>query len=112
MPPLGSDSFGIIRLPARHEIIPMNRFARFVPLVSLVLAQMAASASVATTATAQLRAPNATPTPVGALTRAKPAVVGMSNTLEARVDAVINAAIKDHATPGAPIPHVATLPCS
>ena len=81
----------------------MNRLARVVPLAALVIAQMAATASAATTAAAQLRAPNAAPTPVGALTRAKPAVVGMSNRLETRVDSVINAAIKDHATPGATI---------
>jgi CubicO group peptidase (beta-lactamase class C family) len=77
----------------------MNRFARFVSLTSLVVA----SATLGSTATAQLRRPNAAPTPVGALARAKPATVGMSNTLEARVDSVINAAIKDHASPGATI---------
>ena len=80
----------------------MTRLARFGPL-ALLLAQTIASASATSTAVAQLRAPNAAPTPAGALVRAKPAVVGMSNTLQSRVDSVINAAIKDHATPGATI---------
>jgi CubicO group peptidase (beta-lactamase class C family) len=81
----------------------MNRLARFVPLASLVAAQILASVTSSSTAAAQLRAPNAAPTPVGTLTRAKPAAVGMSNMLETRVDSVINAAIKDHASPGATI---------
>ena len=65
-------------------------------------------ASTATTAAAQgipvrKEPPNA-PSPAGVtLTRARPTVVGMSALLIPRLDSVINAAIADHATPGATV---------
>jgi CubicO group peptidase (beta-lactamase class C family) len=65
-------------------------------------------ASAATTAAAQgipvrKELPNA-PIPAGVtLTRARPMAVGMSNALVPRLDSVMNAAIADHATPGATV---------
>lgn len=65
-------------------------------------------ASTATTAAAQgipvrKELPNA-PIPAGVtLTRARPMAVGMSNALVPRLDSLMNAAIADHATPGATV---------
>ena len=65
-------------------------------------------ASTATTAAAQgipvrKELPNA-PIPAGVtLTRSRPMAVGMSNALVPRLDSLMNAAIADHATPGATV---------
>ena len=82
------------------------------PSSTLVMTRLARLAlllaSTATTAAAQgipvrKEPPNA-PIPAGVtLTRARPTVVGMSALLIPRLDSVINAAIADHATPGATV---------
>ncbi len=71
----------------------MTRFGRLVRLPRVVasLACAAALASVASAQTTQRTAPNADSVETRALTRAKPAAVGMSNALIPRLDSVIKA---------------------
>jgi CubicO group peptidase (beta-lactamase class C family) len=77
--------------------VSMLRFARFAGPVLLAL--MLAPSGVS----AQAAVPNAVRSFGVTLTRAKPAVVGMTNRLIPRLDSIIKAAIADHATPGATI---------
>jgi len=77
--------------------VSMIRFARFAGPVLLAL--MLAPSGVS----AQAAVPNAVRSFGVTLTRAKPAVVGMTNRLIPRLDSIIKAAIADHATPGATI---------
>jgi len=83
----------------------MTRFGRLVRLSRVVasLACATALAPVASAQTAQRTAPNADSVETRALTRAKPAAVGMSNALIPRLDSVIKAGIADHASPGVTI---------
>lgn len=82
--------------------IQMIRPVGLVRLVAL-LTPLACATGPAPAASAQPSQPNVEVSSAPALTRGAPSAVGMSNSLVARVDSVINAAIADRATPGATI---------
>src|SRR5688572_22974114 len=82
--------------------IQMIRPVRLVRLAAL-LTPLACATAPAPAASAQPSLPNVEISSAPALTRGAPSAVGMSNSLVARVDSVINAAIADRATPGATI---------
>lgn len=71
--------------------------------VTLAVALSSLAALGSSVSFAQSAAPNVPRADAPTLTRAKPAAVGMSNTLIPKLDSVIKAGIADHATPGATV---------